>query len=69
MIVLGDSVSLEVRKTLFWQCPEQYFSLAVEALSVASALFDAEERKRWVRKYLPSAGPYAVTALALLDIE
>lgn len=69
LIVLGDSVSLEVRKTLFWQCPEQYFSLAVEALSVASALFDAEERKRWVRKYLPSAGPYAVTALALLDIE
>ncbi len=69
LLVQGASISLEVRKTLFSQCPEQYFSKAIEALSVVPALCDAEERKQWVRKYLPSSGPYAANALALMDVE
>lgn len=69
LVQQGESISLEVRKTLFWHCPEQYFPKALEALSVEPALCDAEERKRWVRTYLPSSGSYAVNALALLDVE
>lgn len=65
----GENISLEVRKNLFWHCPEEHFPKALEALSVEPALCDAEERKQWVRKYLPSSGPYAANALALLDFE
>lgn len=69
LLVQGASISLAVRKTLFWQCPEQYFSKAIEALSVAPALCNAEERKQWVRKHLPSSGLFAANLLALLDVE
>jgi len=69
LLVQGEDISLEVRKTLFWQCPGHYFPRAVEALSAVPALCDAEERKQWVRKYLPSSGLYAANALRLLDIE
>lgn len=63
----SGNVALEVRETLLWHCPDACFLLAVEVLATEPELFDTETRKLWIRKYLPSSGRGAVTALALLD--
>lgn len=55
-----------VKRELYWQCPPQYFANALDLISDNPSVFDHEELKIWIRRYLPNARENAVRALALL---
>lgn len=69
LTLLSDKkeVAISVRNALYWGCTEQHFPKACESLANDSQVFDYEERQRWIRKYLPSAGRHAEHALELLN--
>lgn len=69
LLAKKDAANASVRNALYWHCTQQYFPQALVLLMDDSEVFEREERRLWIRKYLPNAGAHAVSALELLKTQ